>query len=196
MNLFWLITSTTYGTWLPGDKRGFVSTVEDGPGPRVRHNTLGTPYDADMPELRQAARAQMKGPPVYLNIEQAGAVLDQIRQTSDYRRWGLHAAAVMANHFHVVAEAPEEVLSTKILGDLKSYAARALNRLWQRPLSGTWWTESGSRRLLRNQAAIEDRIIYVVLGQYLPLVTWFDQQHAALIASARERLKNASERGA
>jgi hypothetical protein len=29
----WMITWTTYGTRLPGDARGFVSNVRDGPGP-------------------------------------------------------------------------------------------------------------------------------------------------------------------
>ena len=26
---YWLLTSTTYGTWLPGDERGFVGRVWD-----------------------------------------------------------------------------------------------------------------------------------------------------------------------
>jgi len=39
-----------------------------------------------------------------------------------------HALAVMANHFHVIISAPEEVHSTAILRDLKSSAARVLTR--------------------------------------------------------------------
>ncbi|HYH63802.1 MAG TPA: hypothetical protein VD866_03795 [Urbifossiella sp.] len=27
--LTWLLTSTTYGTWLPGDRRGSVTSVRD-----------------------------------------------------------------------------------------------------------------------------------------------------------------------
>ena len=34
MDRYWLLTWTTYGTWLPGDARGFVSNVADGPDPR------------------------------------------------------------------------------------------------------------------------------------------------------------------
>jgi hypothetical protein len=56
----WLLTSTTYGTWLPGDPRGFVSNVADGPGPEVRHNIPGTPYDKDMPGLVRVARENLK----------------------------------------------------------------------------------------------------------------------------------------
>jgi hypothetical protein len=32
MDRFWLLTWTTYGTWLPGDERGFVSEVRDDSG--------------------------------------------------------------------------------------------------------------------------------------------------------------------
>jgi hypothetical protein len=78
----WLITSTTYGTWLPGDVRGFVSTVENLRGPRVRHNQSGTPYDADMPELRESAQHLLKGSPIRFNLEQAGVVAAQFRETA------------------------------------------------------------------------------------------------------------------
>jgi hypothetical protein len=71
MDRYWLLTWTTYGTWLPGDERGFVSSVEDGPGPQVRHNVPGTEPDADMPGLRRSAQELMRGQPVFLNHEQA-----------------------------------------------------------------------------------------------------------------------------
>src|SRR5690349_21194983 len=44
MDRVWHLTWTTYGTWLPGDERGFVSNVRDGDGPEVKHNTPATPY--------------------------------------------------------------------------------------------------------------------------------------------------------
>jgi REP element-mobilizing transposase RayT len=181
---FWLITSTTYGTWLPGDARGFVSTVKDQDGPRIRHNELGTPYDADVPELQCSARSLLKGTPVYLSAAQAVVVKDQFLETATYRRWRLHATAVMANHFHAVVESPEEVHSTKILADLKSYASRALNCRWQKPASGTWWTESGSRRSLSSEERITDAILYAVTQQHNPLVIWHAQQHSELVNAA------------
>jgi hypothetical protein len=134
----WLITSTTYGTWLPGDVRGFVSTVQNDSGPRIRHNTLGTPYDADIPELRRSARERMKGGPVYFTEDHAIMVRDRMLETVEYRGWQLHGVSIMANHFHAVVEAAAEVHSTKIIGDLKGYASRGLNRRWGKPASGTW----------------------------------------------------------
>ncbi len=167
----WLLTSTTYGTWLPGDRRGFVSTVKEDSGPRVRHNVPGTAVDADIPGLRQSARKLLKCPPILLNEEQAVAVVHQFRETAAYRNWQLLAAAVMSNHFHLVVAAEESIPSTILLRDFKSYASRALNSKWMKPASGTWWTESGSRRPLPDERAVEAAIEYV-RHQPNPLALW------------------------
>src|SRR5438067_7586020 len=98
MDRYWLLTWTPYGTWLPGDIRGFVSCVEDGPGPEVRHNIPGTPYDADDVRVRQRAIHHMVGSPVWLTQVQAEVVANQFRQTADHRGWRVFALAVMANH--------------------------------------------------------------------------------------------------
>jgi REP element-mobilizing transposase RayT len=164
------LTSTTYGTWLPGDARGFVSTVTDVHGQRVRHNQYGEPYDADMPRLEAAARQKMKGPAVRFSLEQANTVFAQFRETAAHRGWLLFAVAVMSNHFHVVADGGD-VNPEWMLRDLKSYASRALNRQWGKPASGTWWTTSGSKRKLTEEAAVAAAVRYV-LRQAHPLVIW------------------------
>lgn len=38
----WLLTSTTYGTWLPGEERGFVGAVDSEHGGYEVHNVYGT----------------------------------------------------------------------------------------------------------------------------------------------------------
>jgi REP element-mobilizing transposase RayT len=170
MSACWLLTSTTYGTWLPGDARGFVSTVTEVDGQRVRHSQYGEPYDADMPGLETAVREKMKGSPVYFSLEQAKTVFAQFRETAEHRGWLLFAVAVMSNHFHVVADGGD-ANPESILRDLKSYASRALNRQWGRPASGTWWTTSGSKRRLTGEAAVTAAVRYV-LRQAHPLVVW------------------------
>ena len=150
MDRYWLLSSTTYGNWLPGDSRGFVSNVRDGPGPEVRHNAPGEVIDADMPGLERAAHAALKCPPIRLTLEQARAVLNQFRETAAYRGWLLLAAAVMANHFHAVVGVEGDPEPSDLLRDLKSYAGRVLNKRWGKPASGTWWTESGSKQKVRN----------------------------------------------
>jgi hypothetical protein len=62
-SLTWLLTSTTYGTWLPGDERGFVGRVRDVrvgdeiSDARIEHDRVGTQYDAAIPKLREASIA-------------------------------------------------------------------------------------------------------------------------------------------
>src|SRR6266446_4100069 len=123
---YWLMTSTTYGTWLPGDSRGFVSNVADGPGPEVRHNIPGTPYDRGMPGLVRGARAALKCPPIYFVLQQAEEIFDRFAETAEHRRWLLCAAGIMCNHFHVVVGVPGDPDPDDVLRDFKSYASRGL----------------------------------------------------------------------
>ena len=171
MDRYWLLTWTTYGTWLPGDDRGFVSNVRDGEGPEVRHNSPGTEPDAKQRGLWLSAKSNMKGPAVYLSAEQAAAVLEQLQETSRYRGWELLAVAIMANHIHVVVGVPGDPEPDTLLRDFKSYASRKLNKSFDRPLSETWWTESGSRRKLPNEAAVIAGVAYV-REQEFPLLVW------------------------
>jgi len=167
----WLLTSTTYGTWLPGDRRGFVSEVTDSGHRRVIHNTPGTPYDADMPALERAARQLQKGSAVWLDREHASVLLAQFHETATIRGWELLAVAILSNHFHVVVAAGDNVAAAQILGDLKSYGSRALNRRWGKPAGDTWWTVSGSKRPLPHESAVLAAIRYVE-QQHSPLVIW------------------------
>lgn len=160
MTKCWLLTWTTYGTWLPGDERGFVSPVQDESGKRVIHNIYETPYDADMPKLRAYAARIQRQETVWLTQEQADATAKQFHETAIHRNWRLHVFAIMANHVHVVVEASEQVPGEKLLGDFKSYSTRCLRALAGNPRYIPW-TEKGSKRLLPNEQAVEDAITYV-----------------------------------
>jgi REP element-mobilizing transposase RayT len=157
----WLLTWTTYGTWLPGDPRGSVTRVRDSSVPRKLHNQLGTPYDGPMPELQAAARAALKGAPVYLNCAQAERIVAQFNETAGHCNWRLLAAAVMRNHVHLVVVAPDTFESSELLRTFKSYASRALNNSFPRPAGGRWWTTSASRRSLPDERAIDAAVRYV-----------------------------------
>ena len=169
MERFWFLTWTTYGTWLPGDERGFVSNVRDGDGPEVKHAEPGTPYDAKQRGLAYAAREQMVGDPVWLNREHADALADQFLETARFRGWSIPALAIMANHIHIVVGVPGDPEPETLLRDFKSYGSQRLNRLAGKPKSGTWWTAGGSRRILRDEEAIRTVIRYV-RNQQRPLV--------------------------
>ncbi|MEZ6056945.1 MAG: transposase [Planctomycetaceae bacterium] len=160
---YWLLTWTTYGQWLPGDPRGSVTRVRTAPGkPRIEHDQFQTPYDGPMPELQRAARNAMKSDPVWLTRPQAELLLEQFQETAAYRRWGLAAVAIMANHVHLVVGAPAGVTWDSLLRDFKSYGSRKLNAQPE-PANKphTWWTQSGSRRRLPDEQGVRHAIEYV-----------------------------------
>src|SRR5947207_3262090 len=163
---WWLLTNTTYGTWLPGDPRGSVTSVRDqrpGDPPtvvRFEHDLPGEPWEDPLPGLHSAATEQMKGPPIYLDVPQADVVLGQFQETARFRAWTLRAIAIMRNHFHIVVQVNDDPEPRKILADFKAYATRILNRTYGNPPSGTWWTTKGSKRKLRDDRALANAIHY------------------------------------
>ena len=69
------ITWTTYGTWLPGDSRGYVGHTLEAPGDwQERENSPGTAYAADHERTRDIARSLQKDTTVRLNFKQAETV--------------------------------------------------------------------------------------------------------------------------
>lgn len=171
MDRFWLLTSTTYGTWLPGDRRGFVGSYRNDRAERVTHNTPGEPYDRDMPRLELASRRRLKCSPICLSQPQAEALLAQFQETAQYRHWLLVGAAIMRAHFHLVVGVGDDPDPEGILRDFKAYGSRALNKGWGKPAGGTWWTTSGSKRKLPDEPAVAAAVRYVQ-RQESPLVVW------------------------
>ena len=171
MSRCWVLTWTTYGTWLPGDARGFVSPVRGSAGKGERHNVVNTEYTSNRPALERFARGKLRGEPVLLNREQAEVVLHQCQATADFRQWKLLAISVMRNHVHAIVRVNEDPPPGALLRDLKSYSSRALNEQWSKPLSGTWWTTSGSTRMLSDEAGVITAARYV-RDQEFPLVVW------------------------
>jgi hypothetical protein len=135
----WLVSSTFYGQWLPGDPRGSVTNVRERriPDPRslVRHehDRPGEEYEPVIPELQRAADGQLKGPPISLNLSQAEQLLDQFLETAHHRGWVPHAVSIMFNHVHLVVEAPTQFGKKELLRDFKSYGSRRLTRVAGRP---------------------------------------------------------------
>jgi len=181
---YWFLTWTTYGTWLPGDPRGNVTTVKDRPGPRHRNNTPGTPVDGDMPGLRGWAAAHLKCPPVRLTVVQAKEIMSQFHETVCHRGWRLAAGAIMRTHIHVEVGVPGDPNPEDLLRDFKAYASRRLNKLWNRPAGDTWWTESGSKRKLKDEEAILTTARYI-RDQEFPLVIWVHSDFADEIANPK-----------
>ena len=156
----YLLTWTTYGTWLPGDERGFVGRVPDERSGHVIHNLPGEPYDADEPRLQREALRQRKGAPVKLTREQAGVCVEAFGEVCVKYGVSIDAGAVMANHVHLVVTSDESE-GPRLLNLFKGVSSRRLGQRFGKQASGSWWTTGGSRRLLRDERAFENAVNYV-----------------------------------
>jgi REP element-mobilizing transposase RayT len=172
---YWFLTWTSYGTWLPGDDRGFVSNIDCGDGQGHRLNTPGTQPASKMRGLEIHARMKLSGPPVYLNLDQATRLLDQFHETANHRGWELIAVAIMRNHVHIVAGVPGDPEPETILAAFKSYGSRCLNREFGKRESETWWTAGGSKRPLKTESSILAAVTYV-RNQADPLIVWISEK--------------------
>ena len=141
---FWYLTSTTYGTWLPGDPRGSVSNTREWSGPRSHDNVVGEPPTPHSPGLHDASQQRLKFAPVFFTVAYAEAVIAQFLETARYRGWRVHAVAVMRNHFHMLVEVLHDPNPGKIPGDFKGHATRTLNSTFGH--REEWWTDRGSKR--------------------------------------------------
>ncbi len=174
----WLLTNTTFGTWLPGNKRGSVTSVRDRRKydavtlTRFEHDRPGEPWEGHLPGIHRSALRAMKGPPIYLTLLQAKALLVQFQETANYRGRTLHAVSIMQNHFHIIVTVPGDPNPDRVLADFKAYGSRVLNRSYGKPASNTWWTTKGSVRKLSTASAFDCAINYVLHKQPSPLVIW------------------------
>jgi REP element-mobilizing transposase RayT len=147
--LAYFLTWTTYGTWLPGDERGWVERRGGWREPDL------------MLELDAAGR--MTETACLLDADARRTVEEQIAETCAWRGWTLLAVNCRSNHVHAVVSAPEST-PDKVRSDLKAWSARRLKE--RHGASRTqWWSDRGSVRSLFDDAALEGAILYTREGQ-------------------------------
>ena len=166
----YLLTWTTYGTWLPGDARGFVSRVPAEDGGSVIHKQPGEPYDGDEPRLSAAGRQRMRHGRVMLTKPQAQECLAAFREVAERYGLDLHAGAVLRTHVHLLVTS-EVSEGQRLLHLFKGVASRRLGQRYGRRPGGKWWTRHGSRRLLPGGPAMERAYCYV-MNQEDPLIAF------------------------
>jgi REP element-mobilizing transposase RayT len=149
--LAYFITWTTYGTWLPGDERGWL----------MRGSSA---IRAPDPALQSAAEAAMTEEPVVLTPAQRDLVTSVVRKHCQIRQWTLYAVNVRSNHVHVVVRAP--IAGDEVRAQFKAWCSRRLSQ--QAGLLGhgknglrRWFTEKGDVRWIKDESYLADAIQYV-----------------------------------
>ena len=146
--LGYLLTWTTYGTWLPGDRRGWVD----------RHRTHGGVVEPPAAPLRVSAHQALAEPPFLMGTQMRRLVEQAIRTICDQRDVHVWALDVRSNHVHAVVIAPA-FGPADLVGLMKTYATYALRGVARRK---HYWTRYGSTRYLNTQASLEGAIRYVL----------------------------------
>ncbi|MFN8742406.1 MAG: hypothetical protein ACK5YR_20940 [Pirellula sp.] len=141
--LAFFLTWTTYGTWLPGDERGWTD---------ARKGKRG--YE---PRLYKHATDMLSEPPFTLSEFHRSIVFETISDHCNVRNWILHSCNPRTNHVHVVVTAPSRH-PKDVRIQFQSWCTR---RLRERGLERkNVWTENGSERYLNTDFELEAAIKY------------------------------------
>jgi hypothetical protein len=151
------LTWTTYGSWLPGDDRGWA-------------DSLGHLRAAEPTRTLQASRLLAERP-LALGVHQQSVVADVIAAHCKIRGWTLHAISCRSQHVHVVVTAagvaPEDVMTQfKAWATRRLKAASADDRIQSN--RRRWWSECGSKRWIYDVAGLEAVVTYVTERQDKP----------------------------
>jgi REP element-mobilizing transposase RayT len=147
------IVWTMYGTWLPGDWRGWVK------------KRIWGIYPPD-PAIERQARERMAEPMVLLTDEQRAIVEKTITEHCRIRGWTLHAVNAQSNHVHVVVTADRD---PEIVRDqFKAWCSRKLSdaaRLIETIAKGAgrrrWFTEGGDAEAIDTEEYLRNAVEYV-----------------------------------
>ena len=140
----YFITWTTYGTWMPGDERGWWRE-----GEFHQRNDL----------MREMSASDMKEPSFTLSPDQRGIVEDTLTRHCEIRSWTLHAANARTNHVHIVVTARNYYQPKTVRDQFKAWCTRRLQPT--NPNRKRFWTEGGSCRWIKQQDDLQSAIIYV-----------------------------------
>ena len=132
------VTTTSYGTWLPGNARGYVSKGEMLPG------------DAKLFEL---SRNQLKKPPIYFSTTDRDRLFSALVASCLEFGYRLSDATIEAWHLHWIFFHGDDAIEAAV-GRLKTRIRQALSR-------GRIWTEKYCAEPLFDNAAVEKAQEYI-----------------------------------
>ena len=147
--LAYFITWTTYGTWLPGDERGWN---------RKGVGEIQLPNAA----LEKAAGKEMSETEFVMSDQHRELVAETVRRHCSIRDWHLHVVNPRTNHVHVVVTAPGYDPKT-VRGQFQAWCTRKLKTVVSNRKH--FWTEGGSGRFVNTEDELERVIVYASEAQ-------------------------------
>jgi REP element-mobilizing transposase RayT len=138
----YMVTWTTYGTWLQGDKRKYVKD--------------GKILPADK-ELAETNRRNLKKEPVQLNNLQKQIIENAIREEAVRFGQQIYALKVCAKHIHLVVKyipKPVELM-------VQHYKSIAFMALRKTGITGQIWTKGFNTRYCFDENMLQTKIKYV-----------------------------------
>ncbi|TWT69327.1 transposase [Crateriforma conspicua] len=154
------ITWTTYGSWLPGDARGWTRWKQGEQQPQ--------------PVLEDWCKDRMNENAVLLESSQRESVEEVIRQHAQRRGWQLHAVSARSNHVHIVVTVvpsigdPNFRMSDgvkRVRDQFKANATRVLRHGQNPVMNEKVWTKGGDIQLIVTDDDLEQVMIYVSEAQ-------------------------------
>jgi len=138
----YMVTWTTYGTWLQGDKKGYVRD--------------GKILPAD-PGLQEANKKLQKTGLVRLTSEQKRVVEEAVLKKAQHIGLEILALAVCSNHVHLVAGLGNESIENAV-SRYKNVATSALKKTG---LTKKIWTRGFDKRFCFSTEQLQQKIKYV-----------------------------------
>ena len=138
----YMLTWTTYGTWLQGDKRGYIKD-----GQILSENEA----------LYNANRKLQKSMTVTLPRGCRQIVKEAILKEAKEIGQRIYAMAICSNHVHIVAGCVNQEIG-KVAGRYKKSATNALR---QNGFTENVWTKGFDKRFCFDEKELNQRINYV-----------------------------------
>jgi hypothetical protein len=138
----YLITWTTYGSWLQGDKRGYVKKG-------ITYPSKGSLADSNSQRLSKEA--------VELTKKHRQIAANAISEKAGQLNQKIYALAVTSKHIHIVADYIHKPIG-QVVSHYKNAAQVALRKAG---LCGRIWTKGFDKRYCFDEQSLRNRICYV-----------------------------------
>lgn len=141
----YFITWTTYGTWLPGDQRGWRKANQGNQNPQ--------------PKLENWSHNQMLEEQVLLNALQREKAESICQRHVRIRQWILHAISVCTNHVHLIVTT--DAAPNKVRDQFKANATRVLHQPPNELTNKKIWTRGGDCEMVDGNENLDQVVVYV-----------------------------------